>query len=204
MEESRDRNQEAHLRDVLAKCHEHGDLISKAAAEMGITETMRENLAEIGLDFGICDSLAFKAESEAKTGVNYFIHWTYSSSLAFVTTTITTIGYGNLVPKTAGGKIATIFISLLGIPLSGFFLVKTARVVSTLLLWYSHLLHKRVFMRRQSLAAKSARRKRQTTGLDLVTRLSKVDFFFVQLVMCLIFCLSSAIWTMVAMRGKFT
>uniref|UniRef100_A0A0N5A336 Potassium channel subfamily K member 18 n=1 Tax=Parastrongyloides trichosuri TaxID=131310 RepID=A0A0N5A336_PARTI len=43
--------------------------------------------------------------------------WTFPNSVFFATTVITTIGYGNLVPATFGGRIACILFALLGIPL---------------------------------------------------------------------------------------
>ncbi|CAK5123802.1 unnamed protein product [Meloidogyne enterolobii] len=43
--------------------------------------------------------------------------WTYTNSLFFATTVITTIGYGNLVPMTRLGRIACICFALFGIPL---------------------------------------------------------------------------------------
>uniref|UniRef100_A0A1I7ZJX8 Ion_trans_2 domain-containing protein n=1 Tax=Steinernema glaseri TaxID=37863 RepID=A0A1I7ZJX8_9BILA len=43
--------------------------------------------------------------------------WTYSNSIFFATTVITTIGYGNLVPATQLGRYACIAFALFGIPL---------------------------------------------------------------------------------------
>uniref|UniRef100_A0A1I8BUE5 Ion_trans_2 domain-containing protein n=1 Tax=Meloidogyne hapla TaxID=6305 RepID=A0A1I8BUE5_MELHA len=43
--------------------------------------------------------------------------WTYTNSLFFATTVITTIGYGNLVPMTRLGRVACICFALFGIPL---------------------------------------------------------------------------------------
>ncbi|TMS36440.1 hypothetical protein L596_003602 [Steinernema carpocapsae] len=43
--------------------------------------------------------------------------WTYSNSIFFATTVITTIGYGNLVPATQLGRYACIVFALFGIPL---------------------------------------------------------------------------------------
>lgn len=43
--------------------------------------------------------------------------WSYVDSAYFITVTITTIGYGDLVPKTDVGKIFTIFVAFTGISL---------------------------------------------------------------------------------------
>ncbi len=48
--------------------------------------------------------------------------WSYIDALYFLTATFTTIGYGDITPKTDTGKIFTIIISWVGISL-GFFLL---------------------------------------------------------------------------------
>ncbi|KAL2094825.1 hypothetical protein ACEWY4_009544 [Coilia grayii] len=48
--------------------------------------------------------------------------WDLASALFFSGTIITTIGYGNISPKTDGGKLFCIFYALLGIPMFGILL----------------------------------------------------------------------------------
>ncbi|XP_030387744.1 uncharacterized protein LOC115634263 [Scaptodrosophila lebanonensis] len=43
--------------------------------------------------------------------------WTFSEALLYSVTVITTIGHGSLTPRTAAGKLATIFYALIGVPL---------------------------------------------------------------------------------------
>jgi len=43
-------------------------------------------------------------------------HWTYTQSVFFSATVLTTIGYGNIAPATTSGRIFCIFFALIGIP----------------------------------------------------------------------------------------
>ncbi|KAJ8269860.1 hypothetical protein GJAV_G00107630 [Gymnothorax javanicus] len=43
--------------------------------------------------------------------------WTWPKAVVFAATIITTIGYGNIAPKTVGGRVFCIFYGLFGIPL---------------------------------------------------------------------------------------
>ncbi|KAF5909609.1 potassium channel subfamily K member 10 isoform X2, partial [Clarias magur] len=51
-----------------------------------------------------------------------FSHWDLSSAFFFAGTIISTIGYGNIAPRTEGGRIFCILYAIIGIPLFGFLL----------------------------------------------------------------------------------
>uniref|UniRef100_A0AC35EVX3 Potassium channel domain-containing protein n=1 Tax=Panagrolaimus sp. PS1159 TaxID=55785 RepID=A0AC35EVX3_9BILA len=46
----------------------------------------------------------------------YIKPWSFSDSILFAFTVITTIGYGNVAPRTLGGRIFCIIYGLIGIP----------------------------------------------------------------------------------------
>ncbi|CAJ0580833.1 unnamed protein product, partial [Mesorhabditis spiculigera] len=61
--------------------------------------------------------------------------WTFSTSLFFAVTVVTTIGYGNPVPITTMGRIGCIVFSLLGIPLTLVTIADLGKFLSENLIW---------------------------------------------------------------------
>ena len=55
---------------------------------------------------------------------HYFENWDWENSLYFTTSTITTVGYGDLVPHTFWGRLFTIPLMWLGIAV-GFYVIYT-------------------------------------------------------------------------------
>ncbi|XP_057208470.1 potassium channel subfamily K member 5b isoform X2 [Triplophysa rosa] len=51
------------------------------------------------------------------TGGKQFNNWNWENAVIFAATVITTIGYGNVAPKSAGGRVFCILYGLCGIPL---------------------------------------------------------------------------------------
>ena len=61
----------------------------------------------LGGPVDFCRTLERFKKVEDTTGYNWFNRWGWASSTMFIATTISTIGYGNLVPRTPYGKILT-------------------------------------------------------------------------------------------------
>jgi hypothetical protein len=47
---------------------------------------------------------------------NYIEPWSFSDSILFSFTIITTIGYGNIAPQSFGGRLFCIFYGFIGVP----------------------------------------------------------------------------------------
>ncbi|KAJ7345302.1 hypothetical protein JRQ81_001252 [Phrynocephalus forsythii] len=70
--------------------------------------------------------------SEKSTVSAEHTKWDFSDSFFFVGTVLSTIGYGNLSPKTAGGQLFCVVFALFGIPLNIVFLQHIGKILSML------------------------------------------------------------------------
>ncbi|KAK4025397.1 hypothetical protein OUZ56_014470 [Daphnia magna] len=59
------------------------------------------------------------------------MRWTIPAALMYCITIYTTIGYGNLTPRTAGGKLATVFYAMVGIPLMLLYMANVGEILAT-------------------------------------------------------------------------
>lgn len=82
--------------------------------------------------------------------------WTFSTSIFFAVTVVTTIGYGHPVPITPQGRLMCILFSLFGIPLTLVTIADLGKFLSENLIWlygkylnFKHYLFRRVEMRRE-------------------------------------------------------
>ncbi|XP_054482403.1 potassium channel subfamily K member 4 [Anoplopoma fimbria] len=65
---------------------------------------------------------AVGAGVDPSSNYTFISQWDLASAFFFSGTIITTIGFGNISPKTEGGKLFCIFYALVGIPMFGFLL----------------------------------------------------------------------------------
>uniref|UniRef100_A0AAY4CPS7 Potassium channel subfamily K member 4 n=1 Tax=Denticeps clupeoides TaxID=299321 RepID=A0AAY4CPS7_9TELE len=70
---------------------------------------------------------------DASSSSNFTSRWDLSSAFFFCGTIITTIGFGNLSPKTEGGQLFCIFYALIGIPMFGILLAGVGDQLGTML-----------------------------------------------------------------------
>jgi len=94
----------------------------KQRSERGLTrEGSFKDLAHSrrGVKFAILYALGYLALSVGAFSFVFEPSWTIIDSLYFAVGTFTTVGYGDLLPTSMGGKIFTMFFSLYGISILG-------------------------------------------------------------------------------------
>uniref|UniRef100_A0A3Q3BE92 Potassium channel, subfamily K, member 5b n=1 Tax=Kryptolebias marmoratus TaxID=37003 RepID=A0A3Q3BE92_KRYMA len=74
-------------------------------------------LTKEGLDEILQIASEAAGQGVAITGDNHRSTWDWSNSVIFAATIVTTIGYGNIAPKTTNGRVFCILYGLCGIPL---------------------------------------------------------------------------------------
>ncbi|XP_022080689.1 TWiK family of potassium channels protein 7-like [Acanthaster planci] len=67
--------------------------------------------------------------------------WSFASSMLFCLTTITTIGYGDVVPVTVEGKVFCVIYSIFGIPLTMLYMGGIGSFLARLILTLCKILH---------------------------------------------------------------
>ncbi|XP_008591668.1 PREDICTED: potassium channel subfamily K member 5-like [Galeopterus variegatus] len=78
--------------------------------------TVETELSELGLQLAQVVSDA-AGQGVAITGNQTFNNWNWPNAMIFAATVITTIGYGNVAPKTPAGRLFCVFYGLSGVPL---------------------------------------------------------------------------------------
>lgn len=67
--------------------------------------------------------------------------WTFPAALMFTLSVITMIGYGNMVPRTHWGKIATIIYAIVGIPVYILYFMNMGKVFANCFKWIYRKIH---------------------------------------------------------------
>ncbi|XP_006126602.2 potassium channel subfamily K member 5 isoform X1 [Pelodiscus sinensis] len=83
------------------------------------TELLQEFpcLGQEGLEKILQEVSNAAGQGVAITGNNTFNNWNWPNAVIFAATVITTIGYGNVAPKTPAGRVFCVFYGLFGVPL---------------------------------------------------------------------------------------
>jgi len=75
----------------------------------------------------IVGAIIIKAIEGRKSGST--IPWTYFNSIYFLVVTLSTVGYGDMTPKTPGGRVFIVIYSIFGIALLGLVVAQIAKRV---------------------------------------------------------------------------
>ncbi|UJR32203.1 hypothetical protein I4U23_019668 [Adineta vaga] len=80
------------------------------------------------------EKLADKQDTPSDASYNQ--KWTFSTAMLYSATVITTVGYGNITPKSMLGKLFTCFYAMLGIPITIMYLTNTSDLLVFLFIKY--------------------------------------------------------------------
>ncbi|CAF2631570.1 unnamed protein product [Rotaria sp. Silwood2] len=101
---------------------------------------------------------------DTRTDVSYNQKWTFSTAMLYSATVITTVGYGNIAPKSVLGKVMTCLYAMFGIPIMIMCLTNTGDLLAFFFIKYYSLtinFTQRVIKRRRQ-----RRRRRQQIKLS--------------------------------------
>jgi hypothetical protein len=98
---------------------------------------------------------------DSRTDVSYNQKWTFSTAMLYSATVITTVGYGNIAPKSVLGKVMTCIYAMFGIPIMIMCLTNTGDLLAFFFIKYYSLTIN--FAQRMI----KRRRRRQRTKLSL-------------------------------------
>jgi len=76
---------------------------------------------------------------DTRTDVSYNQKWTFSTAMLYSATVITTVGYGNIAPKSVLGKLMTCLYAMFGIPIMIMCLTNTGDLLAFLFIKYYSL-----------------------------------------------------------------
>lgn len=79
---------------------------------------------------------------DTRSDVSYNQKWTFSTAMLYSATVITTVGYGNIAPKSVLGKVTTCLYAMFGIPIMIMCLTNTGDLLAFLFIkYYSLAIH---------------------------------------------------------------
>lgn len=89
---------------------------------------------------------------DSRNDVSYGQKWTFSTAMLYSATVITTVGYGNIAPKSVLGKVMTCVYAMFGIPIMIMCLTNTGDLLAYFFIkyysWTIHWFHRMIDRRR--------------------------------------------------------
>jgi hypothetical protein len=87
---------------------------------------------------------------DTRTDAAYNQKWTYSSAMLYSATVITTVGYGNIAPKSILGRMITCLYAIIGIPIMIMFLTNTGDLLAFCFMKYYSVIKNFIQRRRKA------------------------------------------------------
>lgn len=98
----------------------------------------------------------FSDKHDTRTDSVYNQKWTFSTAMLYSATVITTVGYGNIAPKSILGKLITCLYAMIGIPIMITYLTNTGDLLAYFFIKYysmtSHYIHRKIRQRKTKLS----------------------------------------------------
>lgn len=98
----------------------------------------------------------FSDKHDTRTDAAYNQKWTFSTAMLYSATVITTVGYGNITPKSILGKLITCLYAMIGIPIMIMYLTNTGDLLAYVFIKYysmtSHFIHRKIRQRKTKLS----------------------------------------------------
>ena len=91
----------------------------------------------------------FFDKHDLRSDAAYNQKWTYSNAMLYSATVITTVGYGNLTPKSMLGKLITCLYAMIGIPIMIMYLTNTGDLLAFLFIKYYSMIKNFINRHRQ-------------------------------------------------------
>ncbi|CAF1484275.1 unnamed protein product [Adineta ricciae] len=80
-------------------------------------------------------------KQDESSATSYDQKWTFSTAMLYSATVITTVGYGNITPKSMLGKMFTCLYAMLGIPITIMYLTNTSDLLVFLFVKYYSMMY---------------------------------------------------------------
>ena len=80
----------------------------------------KDSYATVKMQYRVASVIALLVLTGGAVFYHFVEHFSWVNAFYFCTVTLTTVGYGDLVPKTTAGKVFTIIYILIGIGIIGF------------------------------------------------------------------------------------
>lgn len=93
----------------------------------------------------------FTDKHDTRSNAAYNQKWSYSTAMLYSATVITTVGYGNITPKSMLGKLMTCLYAIIGIPIMIMYLTTTGDLLAFCFIKHYSMVRKCIRRRRKAI-----------------------------------------------------